>query len=158
MTDLVADRSYGLEVPAGGIFELPVLVPLSRIERARVTAAHRDDHVGRLDDLLGPRLRVLTGDVDADLGHRRDRTYAALADPVRLRLLSLIADAGEICACDLLAPLGKAQPTVSHHTKVLADVGLIVGEKRGRWVWWSLVPERVAELRRSLDTRAIVHT
>lgn len=78
------------------------------------------------------------------------RAFAALADPVRLRLLSLIAEAGEVCACDLLEPLGKAQPTVSHHTKVLADVGLITGEKRGRWVWWSLVPGRVAELRDAL--------
>jgi ArsR family transcriptional regulator, arsenate/arsenite/antimonite-responsive transcriptional repressor len=78
------------------------------------------------------------------------RAFAALADPVRLRLLSLIADAGEICACDLLEPLGKAQPTVSHHTKVLADVGLITGEKRGRWVWWSLVPDRVSGLRDAL--------
>lgn len=78
------------------------------------------------------------------------RVFAALADPVRLRLLSLIADAGEVCACDLLEPLGKAQPTVSHHTKALADVGLITGEKRGRWVWWSLVPRRVAEVRDAL--------
>jgi len=78
------------------------------------------------------------------------RTFAALADPVRLRLLSLIADAGEVCACDLLEPLGKAQPTVSHHTKVLAEVGLVTGEKRGRWVWWSVVPARVAELRDAL--------
>jgi ArsR family transcriptional regulator len=81
-----------------------------------------------------------------DLAH----AYAALADPVRLRLLSLIADAGEVCACELLEPLGKAQPTVSHHTKILAEVGLIRGEKRGRWVWWSLVPERVADLRDGL--------
>jgi ArsR family transcriptional regulator len=80
------------------------------------------------------------------------RVFAALGDPVRLRLLSLVADAGEICSCDLLAPLGKAQPTVSHHTKVLADVGLIVGEKRGRWVWWRIVPERVAEVRGALET------
>jgi DNA-binding transcriptional ArsR family regulator len=76
--------------------------------------------------------------------------YAALGDPVRLRLLSLIADAGEVCSCDLLTPLGKSQPTVSHHTKVLAEAGLITGEKRGRWVWWSLVPERVGELRNAL--------
>jgi ArsR family transcriptional regulator, arsenate/arsenite/antimonite-responsive transcriptional repressor len=74
------------------------------------------------------------------------RAFAALSDPVRLRLLSLIADAGEVCACELLEPLGKAQPTVSHHTKALADAGLIVGAKRGRWVWWSIVPERVARL------------
>ena len=76
--------------------------------------------------------------------------FAALADPVRLRLLSLIADAGEICSCDLLEPLGKSQPTVSHHTKALADAGLITGEKQGRWVWWSIVPERVAALRDAL--------
>ncbi len=49
--------------------------------------------------------------------------FAALADPVRLRLLSLVADAGEICSCDLQDPLGKAQPTVSHHTRVLVDAG-----------------------------------
>jgi ArsR family transcriptional regulator len=79
------------------------------------------------------------------------RVFAALGDPVRLRLLSLVADAGEICSCDLLVPLGKAQPTVSHHTKVLADAGVIVGEKRGRWVWWRVVPERIAAVRDALD-------
>jgi ArsR family transcriptional regulator len=82
------------------------------------------------------------------------RAFAALSDPVRLRLLSLIADAGEVCACDLLAPVGKSQPTVSHHTKILAEAGLITGEKRGRWVWWSLVPERAAELRDALEVRS----
>ena len=75
------------------------------------------------------------------------RGFAALADPVRLRLLSLIAAAGECCSCDLEEPLGKSQPTISHHTKVLAEAGLIVGEKRGRWMWWTIVPERLAELR-----------
>jgi ArsR family transcriptional regulator len=78
------------------------------------------------------------------------RAFAALADPVRLRLLSLIADAGEVCACDLLQPLGKSQPTVSHHTRILADAGLITGEKQGRWVWWSIVPGRLDALRRAL--------
>lgn len=78
------------------------------------------------------------------------RVFTALADPVRLRLLNLIATAGEVCACELLAPLDRSQPTVSHHTKVLADAGLITGEKRGRWVWWSIVPERVAEVRNAL--------
>src|SRR5687767_10198178 len=73
-------------------------------------------------------------------------SFAALADPVRLRLLSLIAAAGEVCSCDLIEPLGKSQPTISHHTKALAEAGLITGEKRGRWVWWSVVPERVAVL------------
>jgi ArsR family transcriptional regulator len=76
--------------------------------------------------------------------------FAALSDPVRLRLLNLIATAGEVCSCELLVPLGRSQPTVSHHTKVLADAGLIAGEKRGRWVWWSVVAERVADVHAAL--------
>jgi ArsR family transcriptional regulator, arsenate/arsenite/antimonite-responsive transcriptional repressor len=75
---------------------------------------------------------------------------AALADPVRLRLLSLVAARVEICSCELEAPLGKSQPTVSHHTKVLARAGLLVGEKRGRWVWWRVEPSRLAAVRRAL--------
>jgi ArsR family transcriptional regulator len=74
------------------------------------------------------------------------QVFAALADPVRLRIVSLVAEAGEVCSCNLLEPLDRSQPTVSHHTKVLADAGLIRGEKRGRWVWWSLVPERFDEV------------
>jgi ArsR family transcriptional regulator len=75
------------------------------------------------------------------------KQFAALADPVRLRLLSLIAESGEVCSCDLQEPVGKSQPTVSHHTKILQEAGLIVGEKRGRWVWWSVVPEPLDRLR-----------
>ena len=82
------------------------------------------------------------------------RVFAALGDPVRLRLLSLVAQAGEICSCDLQDPLGKAQPTVSHHTKVLAEAGLIEGEKRGRWVWWRIVPDRLSALRTALEAPA----
>ena len=78
--------------------------------------------------------------------------FAALADPVRLRLLSLLSSAasGETCVCDLVEPVGKSQPTVSHHLKVLADAGLITGEKRGRWVWYAVVPERLETLRSTL--------
>lgn len=79
------------------------------------------------------------------------KVFAALADPVRLRLLSLVAAAGEVCSCDLEDPLGKSQPTVSHHTKALADAGLLTGEKRGRWVMWRVVPERLAALRAALS-------
>lgn len=75
---------------------------------------------------------------------------AALGDPVRLRLLSLVAAAGEVCSCNLEEPLGRSQPTVSHHTKVLAEAGLITGERRGKWMWWSIVPERLAVVRRLL--------
>ena len=75
------------------------------------------------------------------------RAFAALGDPVRLRLLSLIAAAGECCSCELEGPLDRSQPTISHHTKALADAGLITGEKRSRWMWWTVVPERLEELR-----------
>ncbi|MGI8810846.1 MAG: metalloregulator ArsR/SmtB family transcription factor [Acidimicrobiales bacterium] len=76
------------------------------------------------------------------------RDFAVLADPVRLRLLSLLASAptGEACVCELVEPLARSQPTVSHHLKVLADAGLIVGEKRGRWVWYRAVPSRLGRL------------
>lgn len=76
--------------------------------------------------------------------------FAALGDPVRLRLLSLVAAQGEVCSCHLEQPLGKSQPTISHHTRVLAEAGLIEGEKRGKWTWWRVVPERLAALRQAL--------
>lgn len=96
---------------------------------------------------------VITEDLDAPQAEALAHAFAALADPVRLRLFNLVAQGGEVCSCDLQAPLGKSQPTISHHTKVLAEAGLIVGEKRGRWVWWSVVPDRVAQLRGSLNPR-----
>jgi ArsR family transcriptional regulator len=89
----------------------------------------------------------------APLGDKRATeladAFAVLADPVRLRLLSLLASAenGEVCVCELVAPVGRSQPTVSHHLKILADAGMITGDKRGRWVWYRVVPERLAELR-----------
>jgi ArsR family transcriptional regulator len=73
--------------------------------------------------------------------------FAALSDPCRLRLLSIVATEGEVCSCNLEQPLAKSQPTISHHTRVLAEAGLIEGEKRGRWTWWHLVPEQVERLR-----------
>lgn len=77
------------------------------------------------------------------------RDFAVLADPVRLRLLSLLSSApsGEACVCELVEPLGRSQPTISHHVKILLNAGLIAGEKRGRWVWYRAVPERLDELR-----------
>ena len=69
--------------------------------------------------------------------------FAALGDPVRLRLLSMIAATDEACSCNFEGPLGKSQPTVSHHTRILAEAGLIVGEKRGRWTYWRTAPERL---------------
>ena len=75
---------------------------------------------------------------------------AAMADPVRLRLLSIVSAGGEVCSCDLEGPLGRSQPTVSHHTRVLSGAGLIAGQKRGKWTWWSVVPERLGAVRRAL--------
>lgn len=67
---------------------------------------------------------------------------AALADPVRLQVLSIIANStsGEVCACDFVGPIERSQPTISHHLKVLTDAGLVAGDKRGRWVWYRLAP------------------
>jgi ArsR family transcriptional regulator, arsenate/arsenite/antimonite-responsive transcriptional repressor len=77
------------------------------------------------------------------------RDFAVLSDPVRLRLLSMLVSAptGEACVCELVGPLGRSQPTVSHHLKILSDAGLVEGEKRGRWVWYRAAPERIGALR-----------
>ena len=79
--------------------------------------------------------------------------FKALADPARLRLLSLIAnaDGGEACACDLVEPLDRSQPTVSHHLAILVNAGLVTREKRGKWAWYRLVPERLVALRAALE-------
>ena len=92
---------------------------------------------------------VLTAPLSEERARQLAADLAAVADPVRLRLLSMLtsAEAGEVCVCEMVEPLGRSQPTVSHHLKVLADAGLIVGEKRGRWVWYRAVPERMAYLR-----------
>lgn len=78
--------------------------------------------------------------------------FKALGDPVRIQLLSLIASAedGEACACDLVEPVGRSQPTVSHHLKILREAGLVRSEKRGTWVWYAVVPARLEALRRTL--------
>jgi len=72
----------------------------------------------------------------------------ALADPVRLRLVNLIAQAGEACACDLPELLDRSQPTVSHHLKVLVEADLLEREKRGKWAWFRV---RTAELQSLSD-------
>jgi ArsR family transcriptional regulator len=79
--------------------------------------------------------------------------FAALSDPVRLRVLSMLAAAeeGEVCVCDFVGPLGKSQPTISHHLKILSEAGLVQGERRGKWVWYSLNRDRLAELRGAID-------
>jgi ArsR family transcriptional regulator len=78
--------------------------------------------------------------------------FAALADPIRLHLLSLIASTGGdgACVCDLVEPSGRSQPTVSHHLRILREAGLVTAEKRGRWAWYFVEPDRLAALRTAL--------
>ena len=78
--------------------------------------------------------------------------FKVLADPVRLRLLSLVANApdGELCACDLPELVDRKQPTVSHHLSILTEAGLLQREQRGRWAWFRVAPERLGVLRDAL--------
>jgi ArsR family transcriptional regulator, arsenate/arsenite/antimonite-responsive transcriptional repressor len=78
--------------------------------------------------------------------------FRVLGEPARLQLLSLIAaqPSGEVCACELVEVLGLAQPTVSHHLKVMYQAGLLTKERRGNWIYYRIVQERLAELRQFL--------
>jgi ArsR family transcriptional regulator len=82
--------------------------------------------------------------------------FKALGDPVRLRLLSLIAScaAGEICVCDLTPTFYLTGPTISHHLKQLREAGLIDGERRGTWIYYRVVPHRLALLSELLGIQA----
>ncbi len=89
----------------------------------------------------------LSADEALSLAH----TMKALADPARLRLLSIVAasEGSEACVCDLTEPVGLSQPTVSHHLKVLTEAGFLARSKRGTWAYYSLVPgalDRVSRL------------
>ncbi|MEA1903145.1 MAG: metalloregulator ArsR/SmtB family transcription factor [Actinomycetota bacterium] len=95
---------------------------------------------------------LFDGEIDDRSATEMAPVLSALADPVRLRIVSMLAAApnGRACGCDLESPLGLTQPTVSHHLKILREAGLIVGTKEGRWVHYRLVPERLEELREAL--------
>jgi ArsR family transcriptional regulator, arsenate/arsenite/antimonite-responsive transcriptional repressor len=82
--------------------------------------------------------------------------FKALSDPVRLRLLSLIAsfEGGEACVCDLTGPFDVSQPTISHHLRVLREAGLIDCERRGTWVYYWVLPDALARLGALLSTDA----
>ncbi len=81
------------------------------------------------------------------------KSFSALADPARLRILSMLAAApeGEVCVCDFVGPVGKSQPTISHHLRILGEAGLVHGDRRGKWVWYSLDRVRLGQLRATLD-------
>lgn len=105
--------------------------------------------VGTLPTCCPP---VLQGRLGQAAAEQIAAAFKALADPARLRLLSFIAaqPSGEACVCHLMKPLDISQPTVSHHLKVLFDAGLLTRDRRGTWVYYRIVPERLAALRDAL--------
>jgi ArsR family transcriptional regulator len=92
---------------------------------------------------------LLRGPLAQDDAEQLARALKTIADPARLRLLSLIQAQpdGEACVCHLTDPLGLTQPTVSHHLKVLLDAGLVERERRGSWAYYRVVPETLGVLR-----------
>lgn len=108
-----------------------------------------------MDNCCTPLFAGVINDEDAT---EMAPVLAALADPARLRVVSMLAAApdGSACGCDLEDPLGLSQPTVSHHLKVLREAGLIEGERRGRWIHYRVVPERLAEIREALSPAGVL--
>jgi ArsR family transcriptional regulator len=92
---------------------------------------------------------LLAGPLEATDAEGLAQALKVLADPARLRLLSLIQSqpGGEACVCHLTEPLGLSQPTVSHHLKVLLEAGLVEREQRGSWAFFRVVPDRLQTLR-----------
>jgi ArsR family transcriptional regulator len=91
----------------------------------------------------------VTGSViDAPSAEKLAHLFKALADPTRVRMISLIAatEGGEACICDLTEPVALSQPTVSHHMKLLVDAGLVTREQRGKWAYYRVVPETLRSI------------
>lgn len=101
---------------------------------------------------------VLSAPLDQAGAERLAAALRVLAEPARLRLLSIIGACAEreACVCDLTEPLGLSQPTVSHHLKVLADAGLVEREQRGRWAYFRVNDEPLELLRGALAPPGVV--
>lgn len=101
-----------------------------------------------------PMVREPLGEADAA---ELSRMFKALSDPIRLRLLSLIAshEGGEACVCDLIGPFDVSQPTISHHLKMLREAGLVGSERRGTWVYYWVLPEALTKLSALLQIPAV---
>jgi ArsR family transcriptional regulator len=94
--------------------------------------------------------------LSADEATATAELFKALGDPARVRIVNLLASAGEpVCACHLNEPVGLSQPTVSHHLKKLVDVGLLDREQRGKWAYFSLRPEAVEKLAAIADLKGV---
>nr|WP_246010846.1 metalloregulator ArsR/SmtB family transcription factor [Nocardia mexicana] len=96
---------------------------------------------------------LLSAPLEADAAADLARMFKALADPVRLRVLSLIAAraGGEVCVCELTPAFELSQPTISHHLKVLREAGLIESQRRGTWVYYWVIPEALQRLSLALS-------
>ena len=117
------------------------------------TAAGNRPALPRADTCCAPLLHEpITASQAASLA----RPLKALADPTRLRLVSLVAahDAGEACVCELTEPLGLTQPTISYHLKILVDAGIFTCHKRGVWAYYALVPAALSALSAVLQPAA----
>lgn len=97
-----------------------------------------------LDEVISPE--------EAEILARR---LAVLAEPARLRIISLVRQAGELCGCDLEEPLGLSQPTVSHHLKVLVEGGFLERERRGKWAWYTVAPAATADVAAALEPSSV---
>jgi ArsR family transcriptional regulator len=108
----------------------------------RVTTSATAQALPVLPDAEGCCAPLLREPITASQAAALARMLKALADPTRLRLVSMVAahDGGEACVCDLTEPLGLTQPTISHHLKILVDAGIFSREKRGVWAYYSLIP------------------
>lgn len=97
---------------------------------------------------------VLSAPLDVSDATELAHAFSALADPIRLQVLSILAASpeGEVCVCEFVEPLAKSQPTVSHHLKILSEAGLVTGDRRGKWVWYSLNRARLAVIQATLDS------
>ena len=76
--------------------------------------------------------------------------FKALGDPTRVAIVNRLSQADEVCVCDLTDAFDLSQPTVSHHLRILRDVGLVEAERRGTWAYYRLVPEAIERLRGAL--------
>ncbi|MGW1978030.1 ArsR/SmtB family transcription factor [Streptomyces sp. NPDC001889] len=104
--------------------------------------------IGRATTVEGCCPGLLSAPLDEDQAALLAKVFKALGDPVRLRLLSMIAsrEGGEVCVCDLTPAFDLSQPTISHHLKLLREAGLIASERRGTWVYYRLLPEMTDRL------------
>lgn len=110
------------------------------------------------DDIAACCSPLTAGVLDDTAAERLARVFKALADPTRVKLLSLIAATGDAgaCVCDLIEPVRLSQPTVSHHMRQLVDAGLITREQRGKWAYYRLVDGALAAVASTLGPVAAV--